>query len=49
MNRYPLLQEAGWASAPVWTCAESLEPTTIRSPDRTERLRYPDPRLRVVT
>ena len=28
------LQEAGWASGPVWTGAENLGPTGIRSPDR---------------
>jgi len=30
----PILQEAGWASGPVWTGAEILDPTGIRSPDR---------------
>jgi hypothetical protein len=29
----PILQEAGWASGPVWTGAENLAPTGIRSPD----------------
>ena len=43
----PIVQEAGWASGPVWTCAENLAPTGIRSPDRPARrkslyrLRYP--------
>jgi len=43
----PILQEAGWASGPVWTGAENLAPIGIRSPDRPEprqllyRLRYP--------
>jgi len=27
----PIVQEAGWASGPVWTCAENLAPTGIRS------------------
>jgi hypothetical protein len=30
--RYPLY-EAGWAAGPVWTDAENLAPTDIRSPD----------------
>jgi len=30
----PIVQEAGWASGPVWTGAENLTPTGIRSPDR---------------
>ena len=30
----PIVQEAGWASKPVWTGAENLAPTGIRSPDR---------------
>jgi hypothetical protein len=33
----PILQEAGWAPAPVWTGAENLAPTGIRSPDRPAR------------
>jgi len=28
----PIVQEAGWASGPVWTGAENLAPTGIRSP-----------------
>jgi hypothetical protein len=45
----PIVQEAGWASGPVWTDAENLVPTGIRSPDRPTRseslyrLRYPGP------
>jgi len=27
----PIVQEAGWASGPVWTGAENLAPTGIRS------------------
>jgi len=30
----PIAQEAGWAPGPVWTGAENLAPTGIRSPDR---------------
>ena len=30
----PLVQEAGWAPGPLWTGAENLVPTGIRSPDR---------------
>jgi hypothetical protein len=30
----PIEQEAGWAPGPVWTGAENLAPTGIRSPDR---------------
>ena len=43
----PIVQEAGWALGPVWTGAENLAPTGIRSPDRPARsqslyqLRYP--------
>ena len=29
----PIVQEAGWASEPVWIGAENLAPTGIRSPD----------------
>ena len=42
----PIVQEAGWAPAPVWTGAENLSPTGIRSlgrPARSQslyRLRY---------
>ena len=43
----PNVQEAGWAPGPVWTGAENLATTGIRSPDRPARsqslyrLRYP--------
>jgi hypothetical protein len=33
----PIVQEAGWAPGPVWTSAENLAPTGIRSPDRPAR------------
>ena len=33
----PTVQEAGWAPRPVWTGAENLAPTAIRSPDRPAR------------
>ena len=42
-----IVQEVGWAPGPVWTGAENLAPTGIRSPDRPARgqslylLRYP--------
>ena len=45
----PIVQEAGWVSEPVWTGAENLADTGIRSPDRPAssetlyRLRYSDP------
>jgi len=45
----PILQEAGWAPGPVWTGAENLVHTGIRSsvrPARSEsqyRLSYPGP------
>jgi hypothetical protein len=48
-----LVQEAGWAPGPVWTSAENLIPTGIRSldhPTRSEplyRLRYPGLRSRI--
>jgi hypothetical protein len=48
-TRYPIVQEAGWAPGPVWTGAENLTPTGIRSPDRPARseslyrLSYPGP------
>jgi hypothetical protein len=32
-NAVPIVQEAGWATRPVWTGAENLAPTGIRSPD----------------
>jgi hypothetical protein len=43
----PIVQEAGWATGPVWTGTEKLTPTGIRTPDlptRSQslyRLRYP--------
>jgi len=43
----PIVWEAVWAPGPVWTGAENLDPTGIRSPDRPARsqslyrLRYP--------
>jgi hypothetical protein len=43
----PIVQEAGWAPGPVWTGAENLAPTGIRSPDHPAhsqslyRLSYP--------
>ena len=33
----PIVQEAGWATGPVWTGAENLAHTGIRSPDRPAR------------
>ena len=45
----PIVQKTGWAPRPVWTGAENLAPTEIRSPDRPARseslyrLRYPGP------
>jgi hypothetical protein len=33
----PIAQQAGWAPGPVWTGAENLAPTGIRSPDRPAR------------
>jgi hypothetical protein len=32
-----IVQEAGWAPGPVWTCAKNLAPTGIRSPDSPAR------------
>ena len=48
----PIVQEAGWAPWQVWTDAENLASTGIRSPDRPARskslyrLSYPGPRPR---
>ena len=45
----PIVQEAGWSPGPVWTGAENLAPTGIRSPDRPAhseslyQLSYPGP------
>jgi hypothetical protein len=33
----PIVQEAGWAQGPIWTGAENLAPTGIRSLDRPAR------------
>ena len=33
----PIVQEAAWVPGPVWTGAENLAPTGIRSPDRPAR------------
>jgi hypothetical protein len=33
----PIVEEAGWAPEPVWTGAENIAPTGIRSPDRPAR------------
>ena len=33
----PIVQEAGWAPGPVWTGAENLAPTGIRSTDLPSR------------
>jgi hypothetical protein len=33
----PIVQEAGWAPKPVWTGADNLASTGIRSPDRPAR------------
>ena len=33
----PIVQKAGWAPGPVWTGAENLAPSGIRSPDRPAR------------
>jgi hypothetical protein len=52
-NPVPIVQEAGWAPGPVWTCAKNLAPTGIRSPNRPAlsqslyRLSYPGPRLKI--
>ena len=36
-NPVPIVQEAGCAPGSVWTGAENLAPTGIRSPDRSAR------------
>ena len=49
----PIVQEVGWAPAPVWPGAENLAPTGIRSLDHPAhseslyQLRYPSPYLPV--
>ena len=51
----PIVLEAGWVPGPVWTDAENLANTGIRSPDgpaRSQslyRLSYPDPFIRADT
>jgi hypothetical protein len=46
----PIVCEVEWAPGPVWTGAENLAPTGVRSPDRPAhsellyRLSYPGPR-----
>ena len=35
-----IVQEAGWAPGPVWTGAENLAPTRIRSPDHARSNKY---------
>ena len=48
-SRYPNVQEAGGPQGPVWTVAENLVPSGIRSPERPARseslyrLSYPGP------
>ena len=37
-NPVPIVQEADWATGPVWTGAENLAPTGIRSPDHPVRI-----------
>jgi hypothetical protein len=39
----PNVQEAGWAPGPVWTGAENLAPTGIRSPARPARSSFAIP------
>ena len=36
----PIVQEAGWAPGPVWTGAENLASTEVRSPDRPARSQW---------
>jgi hypothetical protein len=36
-NPVSIVEEAGWAPGTVWTGAENLAPTAIRSPDRLAR------------
>jgi len=36
-DKVPIVQEAGWAPGPVWTGAENLTHTGIRTPDRPAR------------
>jgi hypothetical protein len=39
----PIAQEAGWAPGPVWTGAENLDSTGIRSPDHPATSQHPIP------
>ena len=49
----PIVWVAGWNPRSVWTDAENLAPTEIRSPDRPARseslyrLRYPSPQTKI--
>jgi hypothetical protein len=36
-NPVPIVYEAGWVPEPVWTGAENVAPSEIRSPDRPVR------------
>jgi hypothetical protein len=51
----PILYEVEWAPGPVWTGAENLAPTGIRSPDRPAssellcRLLHPGPKSHVIS
>jgi hypothetical protein len=38
-NPVPIVQNAGWAQGPVWTCAKNLTLTGIRFLDRPDRSR----------
>ena len=42
-----IVQETGWAPGPVWTGAEDLVPTGIRSPDRPARSDWAIPATKV--
>ena len=42
----PIVQEAKWASEPVWIGAKSLAPIGIRSPDLPARTDYAIPALK---
>ena len=50
----PIVQVGGWAPGPVWTGAENVFSTGIRSPDRPShskslyRLRYPTKPLNIL-